>query len=126
MNKKIISSAKAPGAVGPYSQATEAAGLVFVSGQLPIDASTGEFVPGGVKEQTTQVLKNVGFILEEAGLDYSNVLKSTVYLSDIKDFAAMNEIYATFFTEPYPARVAYAVVSLPKGALVEIDVIAAR
>lgn len=126
MNKKIISSAKAPGAVGPYSQATEAAGLVFVSGQLPIDASTGEFVPGGVKEQTTQVLKNVGFILEEAGLDYSNVLKSTVYLSDIKDFAAMNEIYATFFTEPYPARVAYSVVSLPKGALVEIDVIAAR
>lgn len=126
MNKKIISSAKAPGAVGPYSQATEAAGLVFVSGQLPIDASTGEFVPGGVKEQTTQVLKNVGFILEEAGLDFSNVLKSTVYLSDIKDFAAMNEIYATFFTEPYPARVAYAVVSLPKGALVEIDVIAAR
>jgi 2-iminobutanoate/2-iminopropanoate deaminase len=126
MSKKIISTAKAPGAVGPYSQATEAAGLIFVSGQLPIDAATGEFVPGGIKEQTSQVLKNVGYILEEAGLNFSNVLKSTVYLSDIANFGEMNEVYAKFFNEPYPARVAYAVVSLPKGALVEIDVIAAR
>jgi 2-iminobutanoate/2-iminopropanoate deaminase len=126
MSKIIISSAKAPGAVGPYSQATEAGGLIFVSGQLPIDAQTGEFVPGGIKEQTTQVLKNIGYILEEAGLGFENVLKSTVYLSDIKDFAAMNEVYASFYSEPFPARVAYAVVSLPKGALVEIDVIAAR
>lgn len=126
MSKKIISTAKAPGAVGPYSQATEAAGLIFVSGQLPIDAATGEFVPGGIKEQTSQVLKNVGYILEEAGLNFSNVLKSTVYLSDIANFGEMNEVYAKFFGEPYPARVAYAVVSLPKGALVEIDVIAAR
>lgn len=126
MSKIIISSAKAPGAVGPYSQATEAGGLIFVSGQLPIDAQTGEFVPGGIKEQTAQVLKNIGYILEETGLSFENILKSTVYLSDIKDFAAMNEVYATFYSEPYPARVAYAVVSLPKGALVEIDVIAAR
>jgi len=116
----------APKAVGPYSQATEANGIVFVSGQLPIDVATGEFVEGGIKEQTAQALKNVGYILEEAGCTYDNVLKSTVYLSDIKDFAAMNEVYATFFKEPYPARVAYAVVALPKGALVEIDVIAAK
>lgn len=124
--KNVFSSAKAPKAVGPYSQATEANGIVFVSGQLPIDVSTGEFVEGGIKEQTAQALKNVGYILEEAGCTYDNVLKSTVYLSDIKDFAAMNEVYATFFKEPYPARVAYAVVALPKGALVEIDVIAAK
>lgn len=124
--KNVFSSARAPKAVGPYSQATEANGIVFVSGQLPIDVSTGEFVEGGIKEQTTQALKNVGYILEEAGCTYDNVLKSTVYLSDIKDFAAMNKVYATFFREPYPARVAYAVVALPKGALVEIDVIAAK
>ena len=124
--KHVLSSARAPKAVGPYSQATEANGIVFVSGQLPIDVSTGEFVEGGIKEQTTQALKNVGYILEEAGCTYDNVLKSTVYLSDIKDFAAMNEVYATFFKEPYPARVAYSVVALPKGALVEIDVIAAK
>ena len=124
--KNVLSSARAPKAVGPYSQATEANGIVFVSGQLPIDVSTGEFVEGGIKEQTAQALKNVGYILEEAGCTYDNVLKSTVYLSDIKDFAAMNEVYATFFKEPYPARVAYAVVALPKGALVEIDVIAAK
>lgn len=124
--KNVFSSARAPKAVGPYSQATEANGIVFVSGQLPIDVSTGEFVEGGIKEQTTQALKNVGYILEEAGCTYDNVLKSTVYLSDIKDFAAMNEVYATFFREPYPARVAYSVVALPKGALVEIDVIAAK
>ena len=124
--KNVFSSARAPKAVGPYSQATEANGIVFVSGQLPIDVSTGEFVEGGIKEQTAQALKNVGYILEEAGCTYDNVLKSTVYLSDIKDFAAMNEVYATFFKEPYPARVAYAVVALPKGALVEIDFIAAK
>ncbi|MEA5005325.1 MAG: RidA family protein [Rikenellaceae bacterium] len=124
--KNVLSSAKAPKAVGPYSQATEANGLIFVSGQLPIDLSTGEFVEGGIREQTAQSLKNIGFILEEAGCTYDNVLKSTVYLSDIKDFAAMNEVYATFFKEPYPARVAYSVVALPKGALVEIDVIAAK
>jgi len=126
MNKRVFSSAKAPKAVGPYSQATEANGIIFVSGQLPIDVATGEFVEGGIKEQATQSLRNIGYILEEAGCTYDNVLKSTVYLADIKDFAAMNEVYATFFKEPFPARVAYAVSALPKGALVEIDVIAAK
>jgi len=126
MKKNVISSAEAPKAVGPYSQATESNGFIFVSGQLPIDVTTGEFVSGGIKEQTAQSLKNIGHVLNEAGCTYDNVLKTTVYLADIKDFGAMNEIYATFFNEPYPARVAYAVVALPKGAMVEIDVIAAK
>jgi len=126
MNKKVFSTSKAPKAVGPYSQAVESNGLIFVSGQLPVDATTGEFVPGGIKEQCVQVLKNISYILEESGCSFDNVLKSTVYLTDMKDFAVMNEVYATFYKEPYPARVAFAVVSLPKGALVEIDVIAAR
>lgn len=124
--KKIISTSKAPAAVGPYSQATEHNGLIFVSGQLPVDALTGMFVEGGIKEQAVQVLKNIGYILQEAGCTYDNVLKTTVYLSDMKDFAVMNEVYATFFKEPYPARVAFGVVALPKGALVEMDVIAAK
>jgi len=126
MSKKIIASEKAPAAVGPYSQAVECNGFLYVSGQLPIDKNTGEFVPGGVKEQTEQSLKNISYILEEAGYSFDDVLKSTVYLADISDFAAMNEVYAKFFKEPYPARVAYAVASLPKGALVEIDVVASK
>lgn len=124
--KNVISSSLAPKAVGPYSQAIEFNGMLFVSGQLPIDASTGEFVPGGVKEQAEQVLKNISYILKEAGYDFSNVVKSTVYLTNMSDFTAMNEVYASFYSEPYPARVAYAVVALPKGALIEIDVIAAK
>lgn len=124
--KNVISSSLAPKAVGPYSQAIEFNGMLFVSGQLPIDASTGEFVLGGVKEQAEQVLKNISYILKEAGYDFSNVVKSTVYLTNMSDFAAMNEVYASFYSEPYPARVAYAVVALPKGALIEIDVIAAK
>ncbi len=124
--KKVISSVKAPGAVGPYSQAIEANGFVFVSGQLPIDAATGKFADGGVKGQTHQALKNVGYILEEAGCSFKDVVKSTVYLTDINDFAAMNEVYAEYFPEPFPARVAYSVVALPKGAMVEIDVIAVK
>lgn len=124
--KNVISSSLAPKAVGPYSQAIEFNGMLFVSGQLPIDASIGEFVPGGVKEQAEQVLKNISYILKEAGYDFSNVVKSTVYLTNMSDFAAMNEVYASFYSEPYPARVAYAVVALPKGALIEIDVIAAK
>ncbi len=124
--KKIISTSKAPAAVGPYSQATEYNGLIFVSGQLPVDVLTGMFVEGGVKEQAVQVLKNIGYILQEAGCSYDNVLKTTVYLSDMKDFTVMNEVYATFFKEPYPSRVAFGVVALPKGALVEMDVIAAK
>lgn len=124
--KNVISSSLAPKAVGPYSQAIEFNGMLFVSGQLPIDASIGEFVPGGVKEQAEQVLKNISYILKEAGYDFSNVVKSTVYLTNMSDFTAMNEVYASFYSEPYPARVAYAVVALPKGALIEIDVIAAK
>ena len=126
MNKKIISASKAPKAVGPYSQAVESNGLIFISGQIPIDTETGEFVPGGIREQCTQVLKNIGYILHEAGCGFENVVKSTVYLTDMKDFAIMNEVYSTFYKEPYPARVAFAVVGLPKGALLEIDIIAAR
>lgn len=126
MSKRVISSAKAPKAVGPYSQAIEANGTLYVSGQLPIDVQTGEFVPGGVKEQAFQVFANIGHILQEAGYGFENVAKTTVYLTDMADFGTMNEVYANFFKEPYPARVAYAVRELPKGALIEADVIAAK
>ncbi|MFA6334028.1 MAG: RidA family protein [Bacteroidales bacterium] len=126
MNKKVFSASKAPKAIGPYSQAVESNGLIFVSGQLPVDVQTGEFVPGGVKEQCIQVFKNIGYILHEAGCGFENVVKSTVYLTDMKDFTVMNETYSTFYKEPFPARVAFAVAALPKGALVEIDVIATR
>ena len=99
---------------------------MYVSGQLPIDAATGAFAPGGIKEQCHQSLKNVGHILNEAGFSYRDVVKATVYLSDMGNFAAMNEVYAEYFTEPFPARVAYQVAALPKAALVEIDVIAVK
>ena len=120
---KKLHSDKAPKALGPYSQAIVAGGLVFASGQVPIDPATGNFVEGGIKEQTKQSLTNVSNVLAEAGIDLSHVVK-TVFLSDMDNFAAMNEVYATFFSEPYPARSAVAVKTLPKGALVEIEVIA--
>lgn len=124
---KPISTPNAPAAIGPYSQAIDSgAGLVFLSGQLPIDPATGAFPEGGVKEQTRQSIMNARAILEEAGLALSNVVKTTVFLADMGDFAAMNEVYASFFTEPFPARSAVAVKTLPKGALVEIECIAAR
>lgn len=123
---KAVSSAKAPKAIGPYSQAVVANGTVYVSGQLPIDASTGEFAPGGIKEQCKQSLTNIGHILQEAGFDYKDVVKCTVYLANIADFGAVNEVYATFFSEPYPARVAFQAAALPKGALIEIDAIAVK
>ncbi|MGM9738824.1 MAG: RidA family protein [Candidatus Cryptobacteroides sp.] len=123
---KQIDTKNAPAAIGPYSQAVEANGFVYLSGQLPVDPATGTFPEGGVKEQARQSLANVGAILSEAGLDYSNVVKTTVFLSDMSDFADMNEVYAQFFSKPYPARSAVAVKALPKGALVEIEVIAAR
>ncbi len=126
MSKKVIATSLAPKAVGPYSQAIESNGTLYVSGQLPVDVNTGEFAPGGIREQFIQIFKNVGYILNEAGYDFSNVVKTTVYLTDMKDFALLNEIYAQYFKEPYPARVAYAVVALPKGALAEIDVIASK
>lgn len=124
--KKAISTSNAPAAIGPYCQAIEANGMVFVSGQLPVDPATGEFAPGGVKEQATQSLTNIKNILAEAGLTMDNVVKTCVFLADIKDFVAMNEVYATFFNAPFPARSAMAVKDLPKGAMVEIECIAAR
>ena len=123
---KAISTTKAPAAIGPYSQAIEANGFVYASGQLPIDPATGQFPEGGIKEQTRQSLTNAQNILKEAGIDLSHVVKTTVFLSDIANFAAMNEVYAEFFTEPYPARSAVAAKDLPKGALVEIEVIAVK
>lgn len=123
---KALTTEKAPAAIGPYSQAIEANGFVYASGQLPIDPATGAFPEGGVKEQTRQSILNAQAILRSAGLELSNVVKTTVLLSDIADFAAMNEVYAEFFGEPYPARSAFAVRALPKGVLVEIEMIAAR
>ena len=123
---KAIATKNAPAAIGPYSQAIEVNGFVYGSGQIPIDPATGAFVPGGIKEQTQQSLKNASAILQQAGTDMAHVVKTTVYLADIADFAAMNEVYATFFQEPYPARSAVAVKDLPKGALVEIEVLAAK
>lgn len=123
---KQISTQNAPAAIGPYSQAIEVNGFVYASGQLPIDPATGAFPEGGVKEQTRQSILNVKAILEEAGLALSNVVKTTVYLADMGDFAAMNEVYSQFFAQPFPARSAIAVKALPKCALVEVEVVAAR
>ncbi|MBQ0019017.1 MAG: RidA family protein [Bacteroidales bacterium] len=123
---KAIHTEKAPAAIGPYSQAIEANGMVFASGQLPIDPATGVFAEGGIQEQTRQSLTNAQNILLQAGTDMSHVVKTTVYLSDISNFAAMNEVYAQFFSEPFPARSAVAVKDLPKCALVEIEVIAVK
>ena len=124
---KAINTQKAPAAIGPYSQAIDSGiGLVFVSGQLPIDPATGAFPEGGVSEQTRQSLTTAKAILEEAGLGLQNVVKTTVFLADMGDFAAMNEVYSQFFAAPFPARSAVAVKTLPKGALVEIECIAAK
>ena len=123
---KAISTKNAPAAIGPYSQAIEAGGMVFASGQLPINPATGAFPEGGMKEQTRQSILNAEAILKEAGCSLANVVKTTVLLADIADFAAMNEVYASFFSEPFPARSAFAVRDLPKGALVEIEMIAAK
>ena len=122
-----IHTDKAPAAIGPYSQAIDSgAGLVFVSGQLPIDPATGTFPEGGIEEQTRQSLSNAKAILEAAELGLNNVVKTTVFLADMGDFAAMNEVYSQFFSAPFPARSAVAVKTLPKGALVEIECVAAR
>lgn len=121
-----ISTPNAPAAIGPYSQAVKVNGMLFISGQLPVDPATGEFVEGGIKELTHRSLTNVQNILAQAGLTLSNVVKTTVFLADIADFAEMNEVYASFFQAPYPARSAMAVKTLPKGARVEIECIAVR
>jgi len=121
---EVISTSKAPAAIGPYSQAIRVGNLVYTSGQIPIEPATGKFAEGGIKEQTRQSLLNLKAILEEAGLTMANVIKTTVFMADMNDFADMNAVYAEFFTEPYPARSAVAVKSLPKGALVEIEAVA--
>ena len=122
---QVISTKNAPAAIGPYSQAIQVGNLVYTSGQIPINPATGVFVEGGIKEQTRQSLTNVKAVLEEAGLSMSNVVKTTVFMADMNEFADMNAVYSEFFTEPYPARSAVAVKTLPKGALVEIEVVAA-
>ena len=125
MNKPV-STASGPATIGPYSQAVVAGNMLFVSGQLPIDPATGNFAEGGIKELTTQSLKNLFAIVAEAGFQPSDIVKTTVFLADMADFAEMNEVYAQFFSAPFPARSAVAVKTLPKGARVEIECIAAR
>ncbi len=124
--KKIIHTSKAPAAIGPYSQAVEINDKLYISGQVPVDPQTGTIVKGGIGEQTEQVLKNIGVILDEAGYSYENVVSSTCLLSDMSDFKAMNEVYAQFYPDNQPARAAFAVKELPLGALLEIVTIAAK
>lgn len=121
---KVISTSQAPAAIGPYSQAIHAGNLIYTSGQLPLNPATGAFPEGGIKAQTRQSLTNVKAILEAAGTDMNHVVKTTVFMADMNDFADMNAVYAEFFTEPFPARSAVAVKTLPKGALVEIEAVA--
>lgn len=121
--KKVFSTNQAPAAIGPYSQAVRGGDYAFVSGQLPIDPSTGEFAGDDIKAQTKQSLDNIKAILESEGLSMANIVKTTVYLASIADFAAMNEVYATYFTDACPARAAFEVAALPKAALVEIEAV---
>ena len=123
---KAISTTKAPGAIGPYSQGIQIGEFIYTSGQIPIDPATGTFAEGGIKEQTRQSLQNIKAILEKAGSSMDKVVKTTVFLADMNDFADMNSVYAEFFSEPYPARSAVAVKTLPKNALVEIEVVATK
>lgn len=124
--KKIIFTAKAPAAIGPYSQAIEANGMVFLSGQIPVNPATGNVVEGGVKEQTAQVFENIKNVLAEAGLTMADIVKTTVFLSDMSLFGDMNEVYASYFEGDFPARSAVAVKALPKNVQVEIECIAVK
>lgn len=124
--KRVIKCETAPAAIGPYSQAVEVNGTLYVSGTLPVDPATGKIVEGGIKEQTAMVLKNIGEILKEAGYGFENVVKSTVLLSDMNNFKEMNEIYGWFYSANPPARASYQVVKLPLGALIEIETIAVK
>jgi 2-iminobutanoate/2-iminopropanoate deaminase len=124
--KRIINTPKAPASIGPYSQAVETGGTLYISGQIPLVPETLTIVEGGIQEQTEQVLKNIGAILEAAGYTYSDVVKSTCLLSDMANFKAMNEVYARFYPENSPARAAFAVKDLPLGALIEIETIASK
>lgn len=121
---KTVSTANAPAAIGPYAQGNIVGGFLFASGQIPLDPATGEMVGSTIQEQTAQVMKNIGALLEAAGTDFDHVVKTTCFLDDMDDFAAFNEVYARSFSEHLPARSAVAVASLPKGALVEVEVIA--
>ena len=121
--KKVIATKNAPSAIGPYSQAIAAGDFLYVSGQIPIDPATGNLVEGGIKEQSTQSLKNVKAIVEAAGCTLADVVKTTVLLKNISEFVPMNEVYGTFFTGDCPARAAFAVADIPKGALVEIEAV---
>ena len=123
--KKIIATNNAPAAIGPYSQAVELNGTLFISGQIPVNPATGE-MPQGIEAQTRQVLKNIGGILEAAGLSYNDVVKTTVMIASMADFAAMNAVYAEFFTQDKPARVCFQAAALPKNALVEIEAVAGK
>lgn len=123
---KALSTTAAPAAIGPYSQAIMAGDTVYVSGQLPINPSTGEFAEGGIKEQARQSLSNIKNILAEAGMTMQQVVKVTVLMTDMSDFAAVNEVYAEFFSAPYPARSAFAVAALPKGGAIEIEAVAVK
>lgn len=124
--KKVIATEKAPAAIGPYSQAIEVNGMVFLSGQIPVNPATGEVVEGGITEQTTQVFENIKSVLAEAGLTTANVVKTTVFMADMSYFADMNSVYAKYFEGAFPARSAVAVKGLPKGVLVEVESIAVR
>jgi 2-iminobutanoate/2-iminopropanoate deaminase len=124
--KKIIFTEKAPRPVGPYSQAVENNGILFVAGQVPIDPETGKLVEGGIKEQTLCVMQNIGAILEAAGYTFGDVVKSTCFLAEMSDFRAMNEVYGSFYATEAPARAAFAVKELPLGALIEIETIAVK
>ncbi len=124
--KKVIATTNAPGAIGPYSQAIEANGTLYISGQVPVNPATGKVVEGGIKEQTEQVMKNISAILEEAGYTFNDVVKSTCLLSDMSNFAAMNEVYGSYYKENPPARAAFAVKELPLSVLVEIETIAVK
>lgn len=124
--KKVIFTKQAPNAVGPYSQAIDHNGHLFISGQIPVDSAIGKVVEGGIAEQTEQVMKNIGAILKEAGYTFDDVVKSTCLLSDMDNFAAMNEVYAKYYPNNPPARAAYGVVKLPLGVLVEIETIAMK
>jgi 2-iminobutanoate/2-iminopropanoate deaminase len=124
--KKIISTEKAPKAIGPYSQAVESNGILYISGQIPINPETGKLIEGDIKEQTEQVMKNIEAVLEAAGYAFSDVVKSTCLLNDMNNFAAMNEVYGKYYQYDPPARAAYAVVKLPLGSLIEIETIAVK
>jgi len=124
--KRIISTTKAPGAIGPYSQAVEVNGTLYISGQVPVDPATGKVVEGGITEQTKQVMKNIAAILDEAGYAFADVVKSTCLLNDMSNFAAMNEVYGSYYKENPPARAAFAVKELPLSVMVEIETIAIK